>query len=187
MDEHGFGDRIWRLERLLEDLPAKETVEGEESLESTALYNRLYNLQDALDNCLADDMALRTFIERYGKYEKLLNPSSTSFAVEEELLDSTTKRELILAASSDLESFATQIKQIQSLEHVVESSDISAVDELAVQLRPLVSKHRMQSQEAVQTSKQLTQLMGNYNSIVSFFEALSVMIYPKTCLAAGLR
>lgn len=64
MDEHGFGDRIWRLERLLEDLPAKETVEGEESLESTALYNRLYNLQDALDNCLADDMALRTFIER---------------------------------------------------------------------------------------------------------------------------
>lgn len=68
-----------------------------------------------MTNCLYKD----------GKYEKLLNPSSTSFAVEEELLDSTTKRELILAASSDLESFATQIKQIQSLEHVVESSDIS--------------------------------------------------------------
>ncbi|KAG2181240.1 hypothetical protein INT43_008823 [Umbelopsis isabellina] len=125
MDEHGFGDRIWRLERLLEDLPSKETVEGDEPLETMALYNRLYNLQDALDNCLADDTALRTFIERYGKYEKLLNPSSTSFAVEEELLDSTTKKELILAASSDLEAFATQIKQIQSLEHVVESSDIS--------------------------------------------------------------
>jgi hypothetical protein len=64
MDEHGFDDRIWRLERLLEDLPSKETAEREGSLESTALYNRISNLQDALQNCIADDMALRTFMER---------------------------------------------------------------------------------------------------------------------------
>ncbi|CAM0137503.1 hypothetical protein VKS41_003132 [Umbelopsis sp. WA50703] len=129
MDEHGFDDRIWRLERLLEDLPSKETAEREGSLESTALYNRISNLQDALQNCIADDMALRTFMERYSKHEKLLNPSSTSFAVEQELLDSTTKKELILAASSELEAFSTQIKHIQSLEHVVESSDISEANE----------------------------------------------------------
>lgn len=50
---------------------------------------------------------------------------ATQFAVEQELLDATTKKELVLAASEDLDAFANQLKQIKALEHVLESSDIA--------------------------------------------------------------
>jgi hypothetical protein len=59
------------------------------------------------------------------KHEPILNPMATPFAVEQELLDSTTKKELVLAASEDLETFANQLKQIKALDHVLESSDIA--------------------------------------------------------------
>jgi hypothetical protein len=52
---------------------------------------------------------------------------ATPFAVEQELLDSTTKKELVLAASEDLETFANQLKQIKALDHVLESSDIAGL------------------------------------------------------------
>lgn len=50
---------------------------------------------------------------------------ASPFAVEQELLDITTKKELVLAASEELTAFANQLKQIKALEHVLESSDIS--------------------------------------------------------------
>jgi len=59
------------------------------------------------------------------KHENVLNPTASPFAVEQELLDVTTKKELVLAASDELEAFANQLKQIKALEHVLESSDIS--------------------------------------------------------------
>ncbi|CAO3688147.1 unnamed protein product [Umbelopsis vinacea] len=96
---------------------------------------------------------------------------ATPFAVEQELLDSTTKKELVLAASEDLETFANQLKQIKALEHVLESSDIAdyrvAVEHLATELQPIESKHRLQSHELAQSAKILSQLMENYNGIVN--------------------
>jgi Dynactin subunit p22 len=128
------------------------------------------------------------------KHENILNPIASPFAVEQELLDITTKKELVLAASEELEVFANQLKQIKALEHVLESSNIlgwlkeitdltlcafllnqafpnrhpTAVDDLAIKLQPLEAKHKLQSQALSQTSKSLSQLMENYNGIVSF-------------------
>ncbi|GAB5588803.1 hypothetical protein Unana1_03703 [Umbelopsis nana] len=167
MDDLGFDARIWRLEQLLVDSQGKEAPKGDDAQHSVALRSRIAKLQNELDNCLADDKSLRDFVEKYEKHDKILNPVATQFAVEQELLDATTKKELVLAASEDLDAFANQLKQIKALEHVLESSDIAAVDTLVTELRPLESKHRLQSQELTQTSKNLSQLMENYNGIVN--------------------
>lgn len=44
-----------------------------------------------------------------------------------------------------------------------------AVEHLATELQPIESKHRLQSHELAQSAKILSQLMENYNGIVSFF------------------
>ena len=54
---------------------------------------------------------------------KLLDPADSSLAMERELLTTDTKLELLLAASDDLEKFATQVRQVKSLEHVVSGSE----------------------------------------------------------------
>ncbi|KAH8548352.1 hypothetical protein BGW37DRAFT_180429 [Umbelopsis sp. PMI_123] len=167
MDNLGFDARVWRLEQLLVNLPSKDSGSNAITYENEVLSDRIAKLQNELESVLMDDKALRDFVEKYSKHEKILNPMATPFAVEQELLDSTTKKELVLAASEELEIFASQLKQIKALEHVLESSDIAAVDHLAVELQPLDAKHRLQTQALSQTSKNMTQLMENYNGIVN--------------------
>ncbi|CAO3666530.1 unnamed protein product [Umbelopsis ramanniana] len=174
MDDFGFDARVWRLEQLLVDLPAKESIKNESMYENEGLSDRIMKLQNDLESVLVDDKALRDFVDKYDKHENVLNPTASPFAVEQELLDITTKKELVLEASEELTAFANQLKQIKALEHVLESSDISAVDDLAIKLRPLEAKHKLQSQALSQTSKNLSQLMENYNGTVSFL-ALDVM------------
>ncbi|KAG2172162.1 hypothetical protein INT44_005533 [Umbelopsis vinacea] len=167
MDDLGFDARIWRLEQLLVDLPSKDSLNNESMYENEGLSERISKLQNELESVLVDDKALRDFVDKYEKHENVLNPMASPFAVEQELLDITTKKELVLAAGEELVAFANQLKQIKALEHVLESSDISAVDELAIKLRPLEAKHKLQSQALSQTSKNLSQLMENYNGTVN--------------------
>lgn len=54
---------------------------------------------------------------------KVLDPTDSSLALERELLTTDTKLELILAAYDDMERFASQVKQVKSLEHVVSGSE----------------------------------------------------------------
>jgi hypothetical protein len=150
MDNLGFDARVWRLEQLLVNLPSKDSGSNAITYENEVLSDRIAKLQNELESVLMDDKALRDFVEKCkyklweariyeywnsidrqnwtdldSKHEKILNPMATPFAVEQELLDSTTKKELVLAASEELETFASQLKQIKALEHVLESSDIA--------------------------------------------------------------
>lgn len=56
-------------------------------------------------------------------HAKVLDPTDSSLALERELLTTDTKLELILAAYDDMERFASQVKQVKSLEHVVSGSE----------------------------------------------------------------
>lgn len=62
-------------------------------------------------------------------HAKVLDPTDSSLALERELLTTDTKLELILAAYDDMERFASQVKQVKSLEHVVSGSEYDGKQE----------------------------------------------------------
>lgn len=67
--------------------------------------------------CLIDDA-----------HSKVLNPATSTFALEREVLAPEVKLELLLAAQEDLEKFAHEVKQIKDLEHVVSGSDFDGTE-----------------------------------------------------------
>lgn len=56
-------------------------------------------------------------------HAKQLDPAESTLALEREILTTDTKLELVLAAYDELTQFASQVKQVKSLEHVVNGSD----------------------------------------------------------------
>lgn len=59
----------------------------------------------------------------------MLNPAESSLALEREILTPDTKLELVMAAYDDLEKYASEIKQVKSLEHVMSGTEFEGSGE----------------------------------------------------------
>lgn len=62
-------------------------------------------------------------------HAKVLSPSTSTYALEREILAPEVKLELLLAAQEDLEKFAQETKQIKDLEYVVSGTEFDGKNE----------------------------------------------------------
>ncbi|CDH56274.1 hypothetical protein RO3G_02478 [Lichtheimia corymbifera JMRC:FSU:9682] len=162
MDEHGFETRLRHLEHVLagraNSIPRNT---------KTTLLKRIDGLKKELNNVYRSNKLMHDFVDKYEPHAKVLDPTDSSLALERELLTTDTKLELILAAYDDMERFASQVKQVKSLEHVVSGSEYDALDTLGAELRPLEAKHMEQTKQLEQITLQVSQAMENYNGIIN--------------------
>lgn len=104
--------------------------------------------------------------------------------MERELLSTDVKLELLLAAQDDLKKFAQEVKQVKSLEHVVNGTDFDGkqyinpkvyklivvyivVDELKPKLSELDIVHVDQTKQLNKLTREISELMERYNKTVS--------------------
>ena len=59
-------------------------------------------------------------------HSKLLNPNTSTYSMEREILAPDVKLELLLTAQDDLEKFSQQVKQVKDLEHVVSGTEFDS-------------------------------------------------------------
>lgn len=117
-------------------------------------------------------------------HSKLLNPNTSTYSMERELLSTDVKLELLLAAQDDLKKFAQEVKQVKSLEHVVNGADFDGkqyinpktyklivvyivVDELKPKLSELDIVHVDQTKQLNKLTREISELMERYNKTVS--------------------
>lgn len=122
-------------------------------------------------------------------HAKQLDPAESTLALEREILTTDTKLELVLAAYDELTQFASQVKQVKSLEHVVNGSDFEgkisfistlkkqmlkltrnvriAVEKLGPDLSAAEVLHAEQSKQLADLTRKVTVAMENYNGLVS--------------------
>lgn len=62
-------------------------------------------------------------------HAKLLNPNTSTYTMEREILAPDVKLELLLTANDDLEKFAQEVKQVKDLEYVVSGSEFEGIRE----------------------------------------------------------
>ncbi|CEG68039.1 hypothetical protein RMATCC62417_04372 [Rhizopus microsporus] len=100
-------------------------------------------------------------------HSKLLNPNTSTYSMERELLSTDVKLELLLAAQDDLKKFAQEVKQVKSLEHVVNGADFDVVDELKPKLSELDIVHVDQTKQLNKLTREISELMERYNKTVN--------------------
>lgn len=56
-------------------------------------------------------------------HSKLLNPNTSTYSLEREILAPDVKLELLLTAQEDLEKFVQEVKQVKDLEYTVSGTE----------------------------------------------------------------
>ncbi|KAI9281068.1 hypothetical protein BY458DRAFT_263513 [Sporodiniella umbellata] len=161
MDEHGFETRLRHLEYILY---------GQQHTQSNnidAVIKRMEKLKKELGSIYQNNKPIRYFIEKYDTHSKLLNPNTSTYSLERELLSSDVKSELLLAAQDDLKKFAHEVKQVKSLEHVVSGTEFDVMDGLKPKLATMDVAHMNQTKNLNQLTKQVSDLMERYNKTVN--------------------
>ncbi|KAI8081459.1 uncharacterized protein BX664DRAFT_340440 [Halteromyces radiatus] len=162
MDEYGFETRLRHLEHII----AGDQIEHLSRSVQGSLTLRCSQLAKELNILYKNNKSLQDFATKYDPYAKVLNPTNSTYDMERELLQPETKLELVLAAYDDLERLANEVKQVKSLEHVVDGSDLK-VDKLGNQLSPLELDHEQQAKQLADLTSRISQAMDNYNGTIN--------------------
>ncbi|KAG1463676.1 hypothetical protein G6F56_005233 [Rhizopus delemar] len=161
MDEHGFEARLRHLEYILYG------QQQSQSKSHDAVIKRMELLKKELGSIYHNNKPIRCFIENYDTYSKLLNPNTSTYSLERELLSTDVKSELLLAAQDDLKKFAHEVKQVKSLEHVVSGTEFNVVDELKPKLATMDISHVDQTKQLNRLTGEISDLMERYNKTVN--------------------
>ncbi|CAO3636274.1 unnamed protein product [Mucor hiemalis] len=105
-------------------------------------------------------------LNRYA-HSKLLNPNTSSYSMEREILSPDVKLELLLTAQEDLEKFAQEVKQVKDLEYVVSGNEFNDVETLGPKLSTLEVSHTDQVKDLNDITNQVSQFMERYNGTVN--------------------
>ncbi|KAF1806237.1 hypothetical protein V8B55DRAFT_1455023 [Mucor lusitanicus] len=162
MDEHGFEARLRHLEHVL--LGQNNT---QPKGNSETLVKRVEALQKELDVVYKNNKPIRDFVTKYDTHAKLLNPNTSTYTMEREILAPDVKLELLLTANDDLEKFAQEVKQVKDLEYVVSGSEFEVIETLGPKLASLEVTHTDQISELNQITKQVSDFMERYNHTVN--------------------
>ncbi|ORY99080.1 hypothetical protein BCR43DRAFT_488694 [Syncephalastrum racemosum] len=184
MDPYGFESRLRHLEHVVTGTDQHDT--------NATVLQRLERLQKELHALYRNNKTIHDFIDKYETHAKVLNPAESSLALEREILTPDTKLELIMAAYDDLEKYASEIKQVKSLEHVMSGTEFEAVEKLGQELAPLEAKHTEQARELNALTQRLARVMDNYNAqintlseiFISWDDILSTMEVHVSALEA---
>ncbi|CEP14752.1 hypothetical protein [Parasitella parasitica] len=160
MDEHGFEARLRHLEHVLLGQNSTQVKSTDETL-----IKRVQALQKELDTLYKNNKAIKDFVTKYETHAKLLNPNTSTYIMEREILAPDVKLELLLTANDDLEKFAQEVKQVKDLDYVVSGSNFD--ETLGPKLAPLEVTHADQTSELNQITKQVSDFMERYNHIVN--------------------
>ncbi|KAG1461219.1 hypothetical protein G6F46_004115 [Rhizopus delemar] len=162
MDEHGFEARLRHLEYILYGQQQQQNKSTNE-----VIIKRMELLRKELSSIYQNNKSIKYFIEKYDTHSKLLNPNTSTYSLERELLSTDVKIELLLAAQDDLKKFAQEVKQVKSLEHVVSGTELEVVDKLKPQLSSMDVIHVNQTKQLNQLTKEISDLMERYNKTVN--------------------
>ncbi|KAG1039868.1 hypothetical protein G6F37_011654 [Rhizopus arrhizus] len=162
MDEHGFEARLRHLEYILYGQQQQQNKSTNE-----VIIKRMELLRKELSSIYQNNKSIKYFIEKYDTHSKLLNPNTSTYSLERELLSTDVKTELLLAAQDDLKKFAQEVKQVKSLEHVVSGTELEVVDKLKPQLSSMDVIHVNQTKQLNQLTKEISDLMERYNKTVN--------------------
>ncbi|CAO0799388.1 unnamed protein product [Mucor circinelloides] len=162
MDEHGFEARLRHLEHVLLGQNNTQLKGSNETL-----IKRVEALQKELDAVYKNNKPIRDFVTKYDVHAKLLNPNTSTYTMEREILAPDVKLELLLTANDDLEKFAQEVKQVKDLEYVVSGSEFEVIETLGPKLASLEVTHTDQISELNQITKQVSDFMERYNHTVN--------------------
>ncbi|CAO3611794.1 unnamed protein product [Mucor fragilis] len=162
MDEHGFEARLRHLEHVLLGQNSAQSKSSNETL-----VKRVETLQKELDAVYKNNKPIRDFVTKYDAHAKLLNPNTSTYTMEREILAPDVKLELLLTANDDLEKFAQEVKQVQDLEYVVSGSEFEVIETLGPKLASQEVTHTDQISELNQITKQVSDFMERYNHTVN--------------------
>ncbi|KAL7314732.1 hypothetical protein PS15m_006263 [Mucor circinelloides] len=162
MDEHGFEARLRHLEHVLIGQNNTQLKGSNETL-----IKRVEALQKELDAVYKNNKPIRDFVTKYDVHAKLLNPNTSTYTMEREILAPDVKLELLLTANDDLEKFAQEVKQVKDLEYVVSGSEFEVIETLGPKLASLEVTHTDQISELNQITKQVSDFMERYNHTVN--------------------
>ncbi|KAG0743214.1 hypothetical protein G6F57_004755 [Rhizopus arrhizus] len=162
MDDHGFEARLRHLEYILYGQQQQQNKSTNE-----VIIKRMELLRKELSSIYQNNKSIKYFIEKYDTHSKLLNPNTSTYSLERELLSTDVKTELLLAAQDDLKKFAQEVKQVKSLEHVVSGTELEVVDKLKPQLSSMDVIHVNQTKQLNQLTKEISDLMERYNKTVN--------------------
>ncbi|KAI8079528.1 uncharacterized protein B0P05DRAFT_540979 [Gilbertella persicaria] len=163
MDEYGFESRLRHLEHILVGQHNAQL----QKLTHESIYKRLELLQRELNTVYKDNKPVKEFVTKYDVHSKILNPTTSTYNIEREILAPDVKLELLLAAQEDLEKFAQEVKQIKDLEYVVNGSDFDVIETLGPQLAPLEVAHTNQVKDLNELTKHISQFMERYNGTIN--------------------
>ncbi|CAO3698424.1 unnamed protein product [Rhizopus stolonifer] len=153
MDEHGFEARLRHLEYILYG------QQQSQSKSHDAVIKRMELLKKELGSIYHNNKPIRCFIENYlllnvllnDTYSKLLNPNTSTYSLERELLSTDVKSELLLAAQDDLKN----------------GTEFNVVDELKSKLATMDISHADQTKQLNRLTGDISDLMERYNKTVN--------------------
>ncbi|KAI8985441.1 hypothetical protein BDB01DRAFT_87392 [Pilobolus umbonatus] len=160
MDEHGFESRLRHLEYII-------VGQHNTKIPNEHILKRIDLLKRELDAVYKHNKPIKDFTEKYDAHSKLLNPATSTFSLEREILAPDVKQELLLAAQDDLEKFASEVKQVKALEHVVTRSEFDVIEKLGPQLAPLEVVHMNQLTHLNETTKDISVVLDKYNKTIN--------------------
>lgn len=197
MDEYGFETRLRHLEYVL---LGQQQQQQQIKSPDDAIVQRLGKLNRKLQSIYQKHKPIEYFMEKCkmlykihivnntciidDTHSKLLNPNTSTYSMERELLSTDVKLELLLAAQDDLKKFAEEVRQVKSLEHVVNGAGFDGkqyinskayklivvyivVDELKPKLSELDIVHVDQTKQLNRLTREISELMERYNKTVS--------------------
>ncbi|KAI9340108.1 hypothetical protein BD770DRAFT_399772 [Pilaira anomala] len=163
MDNYGFEARLRHLEHVL-------IGQQNAQLSKTAkdnLLKRVNNIHKELDTVYKNNKPIKSFIEKYDAHSKLLNPNTSTYSLEREILAPDVKLELLLTAQEDLEKFVQEVKQVKDLEYTVSGTEFDVVETLGPELSRLEVSHTDQIKQLNDITEQVSQFMKRYNGTVN--------------------
>ncbi|GAA5808571.1 hypothetical protein MFLAVUS_001962 [Mucor flavus] len=163
MDEHGFEARLRHLEHVL---IGQQNAQLSKPTKDNLL-KRVSNIHKELDTVYKNNKPIKSFIEKYDVHSKLLNPNTSTYSLEREILAPDVKLELLLTAQDDLEKFAQEVKQVKDLEYVVSGTEFDVVEKLGPELSRLEVSHTDQITKLNDITEQVSQFMERYNGTVN--------------------
>ncbi|KAG2215197.1 hypothetical protein INT46_001473 [Mucor plumbeus] len=162
MDDHGFEARLRHLEHVLLGQNSTQPKGNNETL-----IKRVEAVQKGLETVYKNNKAIKDFVTKYDAHAKLLNPNTSTYTMEREILAPDVKLELLLTANDDLEKFAQEVKQVKDLEYVVSGAEFDVIETLGPKLAPLEVTHADQISELNQITKEVSDFMERYNHTVN--------------------
>lgn len=163
MDKYGFESRLRHLEYIIIGQQQGQLPKGTKE----NVLKRIESLKKELDSIYRNNKLIKDFADKYDGHSKLLNPNTSTFSLEREILAPDVKQELLLAAQEDLEKFASEVKQVKAMEHVVTKSEFDVIDRLGPELAPLEVIHAEQLTQLNKTTEDISVLLDRYNKTIN--------------------